>query len=173
MGGVMATLAGANVALSIRGLAATSRHAWLVVQSQELTGSRPNATSVCRCHGPNGPCLTEQAHERADPTIGRQSSKGSPVISARGHATQGPLRAFTFERDEPRERDVQIRVPFCGVCHSDIHQAKDEWSNTVYPCVPGHEVVGRVTKIGAGVTTHAVGDISVTPAPSPSVRRAR
>ena len=84
------------------------------------------------------------------------------MISARGYAAhdpKSPLRAFAFERDEPRERDVQIQVLFCGVCHSDIHQAKNEWSNTVYPCVPGHEVVGRVTKIGAGVTTHAVGDI--------------
>jgi uncharacterized zinc-type alcohol dehydrogenase-like protein len=88
--------------------------------------------------------------------------KVTPMISARGYAAhdaQSPLRAFAFERDEPGERDVQIQVLFCGVCHSDIHQAKNEWSNTTYPCVPGHEVVGRVTKIGAGVTTHAVGDI--------------
>ena len=58
------------------------------------------------------------------------------MISARGYAAldpQSPLRAFAFERDEPRERDVQIQVLFCGVCHSDIHQAKNEWSNTVYP----------------------------------------
>jgi uncharacterized zinc-type alcohol dehydrogenase-like protein len=84
------------------------------------------------------------------------------MISARGYAAHdahSPLRAFAFERAEPREHDVQIQVLFCGVCHSDIHQAKNEWSNTVYPCVPGHEVVGRVTKMGAGVTTHAVGDI--------------
>ncbi len=88
--------------------------------------------------------------------------KAIPMIPARGYAAhdaQSPLRAFAFERDEPHERDVQIQVLFCGVCHSDIHQAKNEWSNTVYPCVPGHEVVGRVTKMGAGVTTHAVGDI--------------
>jgi uncharacterized zinc-type alcohol dehydrogenase-like protein len=84
------------------------------------------------------------------------------MISARGYAAQdatSPLRPFAFEREEPRERDVQIQVLFCGVCHSDIHQVKNEWSNTVYPCVPGHEVVGRVTRIGAGVTAHAVGDI--------------
>ena len=84
------------------------------------------------------------------------------MISARGYAArdaQSPLRAFAFEREGPRERDVQIQVLFCGVCHLDIHQAKNEWSNTVYPCVPGHEVVGRVAKIGADVTMHAVGDI--------------
>ena len=60
------------------------------------------------------------------------------MISARGYAAhdpKSPLRAFAFERDEPRERDVQIQVLFCGVCHSDIHQAKNEWSNTVYPNV--------------------------------------
>ena len=57
------------------------------------------------------------------------------MISARSYATHGPqspLRAVAFEREEPRERDVQIQVLFCGVCHSDIHQAKNEWSNTVY-----------------------------------------
>ena len=48
---------------------------------------------------------------------------------------------------------------FCGVCHSDVHQVKNEWSNTVYPCMPGHEVVGRVTRVGSAVTRHAVGDI--------------
>ena len=84
------------------------------------------------------------------------------MISARGYAADdahSPLRPFAFEREEPRERDVQIEVLFCGVCHSDIHQVKNEWANTLYPCVPGHEAVGRVTKIGNAVTAHAVGDI--------------
>lgn len=84
------------------------------------------------------------------------------MISARGYAAddaQGLLHPFAFELQEPRERDVQVQVLFCGVCHSDIHQVKNEWSNTQYPCVPGHEVVGRVTRIGAAVTTHAVGDL--------------
>ena len=54
---------------------------------------------------------------------------------------------------------MQIEVVFCGVCHSDSHQVKNEWANTVYPCVPGNEAVGRVTKIGNVVTAHAVGDI--------------
>jgi uncharacterized zinc-type alcohol dehydrogenase-like protein len=69
------------------------------------------------------------------------------------------LHRFEFEREEPGPREIQIAVMFCGVCHSDIHQVKNEWSNTVYPCVPGHEAVGRVTHVGAGVTKHAVGDI--------------
>lgn len=84
------------------------------------------------------------------------------MIPARGYAADdahSPLRPFAFEREEPRERAVQIEVLFFGVCHSDIHQVKNEWTNTVYPCVPGHEVVGRVTKVGDAVTAHAVGDI--------------
>lgn len=84
------------------------------------------------------------------------------MISARGYAADdahSPLHPFNFEREEPGDRDVQVQVLFCGVCHSDIHQVKNEWSNTVYPCVPGHEVVGPVAKVGKAVTAHAVGDI--------------
>ncbi len=69
------------------------------------------------------------------------------------------LKPMTFERDEPKANEVAIEVLFCGVCHSDIHQVKNEWSNTVYPCMPGHEVVGRVTRAGASVTRHKVGDL--------------
>ena len=69
------------------------------------------------------------------------------------------LRPFEFERQEAGPNEIEIEVQYCGVCHSDIHQVKNEWSNTVYPCVPGHEVVGRVTKAGSGVTRHAVGDL--------------
>jgi uncharacterized zinc-type alcohol dehydrogenase-like protein len=61
-------------------------------------------------------------------------------------------------RREPGETDIEIEILICGVCHSDIHQARNEWKNTVYPCVPGHEIVGRVTKIGSKVTKHKVGD---------------
>jgi alcohol dehydrogenase (NADP+) len=68
------------------------------------------------------------------------------------------LKKYEFERAAAKAHEVEIEVLFCGVCHSDIHQVKNEWSNTVYPCVPGHEVVGRVTKVGPAVTRHAVGD---------------
>ena len=84
------------------------------------------------------------------------------MIKSTGYAAKdasSPLEPMAFERDEMGERDVDIEVLFCGVCHSDIHQVKNEWSNTVYPCVPGHEVVGRVSRVGAGVTRHGVGDI--------------
>ena len=58
----------------------------------------------------------------------------------------GPIE---FERHEPGADDVQIEILYCGVCHSDVHQVKNDWKNTVYPCVPGHEIVGRVSAIGA------------------------
>src|SRR6201995_2930371 len=63
-----------------------------------------------------------------------------------------PLAPFELQRRELRAHDVQMEVLFCGVCHSDLHQARNEWSEfmaTQYPCVPGHEIVGRVTKVGA------------------------
>lgn len=84
------------------------------------------------------------------------------MIKALGYAAKhsfSRLRPFEFERQEAGPNEIEIEVQYCGVCHSDIHQVKNEWSNTVYPCVPGHEVVGRVTKAGSGVTRHAVGDL--------------
>src|ERR1700722_9839432 len=74
-----------------------------------------------------------------------------------------PLGPHTIARREPGPQDVQIEVLFCGVCHSDLHTARNEWKSvmpTIYPCVPGHEIVGRVTKIGSGVTKFKVGDIA-------------
>ncbi|MEO6740611.1 MAG: NAD(P)-dependent alcohol dehydrogenase [Chthoniobacteraceae bacterium] len=73
-----------------------------------------------------------------------------------------PLASTIIPRRDPTEHDVQIEILFCGICHSDLHTARNEWSSampTVYPCVPGHEMVGRVTKVGSGVTRHKVGDI--------------
>ncbi|MYN24818.1 NAD(P)-dependent alcohol dehydrogenase [Duganella levis] len=84
------------------------------------------------------------------------------MIAAKGYGTKHSftdLKPYAFEREEAGPHEVEIEVLFCGVCHSDIHQVKNEWSNTVYPCVPGHEVVGRVTRVGAHVGKHAVGDI--------------
>jgi D-arabinose 1-dehydrogenase-like Zn-dependent alcohol dehydrogenase len=59
-----------------------------------------------------------------------------------------PLTPFNFERRDPGPHDVQIEILFCGVCHSDIHQVRNEWGGSIYPMVPGHEIVGRVTKTG-------------------------
>jgi len=74
-----------------------------------------------------------------------------------------PLASTTIARRDPSADDVQIEILFCGVCHSDLHQARDEWHDmmpTVYPCVPGHEIVGRVTKVGPAVTKFKVGDLA-------------
>ena len=74
-----------------------------------------------------------------------------------------PLASTTIPRRDPTERDVQIEILFCGVCHSDVHQVRDEWKEfmpTVYPVVPGHEIVGRVTRVGAAVTKFKPGDLA-------------
>jgi uncharacterized zinc-type alcohol dehydrogenase-like protein len=74
-----------------------------------------------------------------------------------------PLAATTISRRDPTEHDVQIEILFCGVCHSDLHQVRNEWSDvmpTVYPCVPGHEIVGRVTALGSAVTKFKIGDLA-------------
>src|SRR5579863_10193126 len=74
-----------------------------------------------------------------------------------------PFASSTITRRDPTEHDVQIEILFCGICHSDLHQARNEWSGvmpTVYPCVPGHEIVGRVTKVGSAVTRFKPGDLA-------------
>ena len=71
-----------------------------------------------------------------------------------------PLAPFSLERRVPGEHDVQIEILFCGVCHSDVHTVRNEWQGTTYPCVPGHEIVGRVTKVGAKVRKFKQGDIA-------------
>lgn len=80
---------------------------------------------------------------------------------ARGYAATDaskPLTPFTFERREPNSDDVVISIQYCGVCHSDIHQARNEWGNSRYPMVPGHEIVGTVTAVGSSVTKFKIGD---------------
>ncbi len=68
------------------------------------------------------------------------------------------VEPFKIERRELRDDDIVMDVLYCGVCHSDLHQIRNDWHNSVYPVVPGHEIVGRVTAVGAGVTKHQVGD---------------
>jgi alcohol dehydrogenase (NADP+) len=83
-------------------------------------------------------------------------------IKAHGYAAKhsfSSLKPFEFERSAAVGTEVEIEVLFCGVCHSDIHQVKNEWSNTVYPCMPGHEVVGRITALGPKASRFAVGDM--------------
>src|SRR5215813_3261482 len=82
------------------------------------------------------------------------------AYSATGETS--PLAATTIQRRDPTPNDVQIEILFCGICHSDLHQVRNEWRDampTVYPCVPGHEIVGRVTKVGSAVTKYKPGDL--------------
>ena len=78
-------------------------------------------------------------------------------------SASSPFASTTITRRDPTADDVQMEILFCGICHSDLHQARNEWSGvmpTVYPCVPGHEIVGRVTKVGSSVTRFKVGDLA-------------
>jgi len=84
------------------------------------------------------------------------------MFSTKAYATHGahePLKPFSFERRDPMPGDVQIEILFCGVCHSDLHIARNEWGSTTYPCVPGHEIVGRVVKTGREVKKFKEGDL--------------
>jgi len=74
-------------------------------------------------------------------------------------AASKPLAPMTIERREPGARDIVLDILFCGVCHSDIHTARNEWHNTMYPSVPGHEIVGKVTAVGPQVSKFKVGDL--------------
>ena len=80
-------------------------------------------------------------------------------------SAKSALGSTTIPRRDPTEHDVQIEILFCGICHSDLHQVRDEWKSvmpTVYPCVPGHEIVGRVTKVGSAVAKFKPGDLAAT-----------
>jgi uncharacterized zinc-type alcohol dehydrogenase-like protein len=81
--------------------------------------------------------------------------------STKSYAAQSsetPLAPWTINRRDPKPHDVQIDIKYCGVCHSDLHTARNEWHGTVYPCVPGHEIVGKVTAVGSHVTKYKEGD---------------
>ena len=85
------------------------------------------------------------------------------MTASRGYAALSattPLAPFAFERRELQPKDIRIEISFCGVCHSDLHQARDEWGGSIFPLVPGHEIVGRVTAVGGDVTKFKVGDIA-------------
>ncbi|MFN7140861.1 MAG: alcohol dehydrogenase catalytic domain-containing protein, partial [Limisphaerales bacterium] len=76
------------------------------------------------------------------------------------HSATAPLGPMNIKRREPRPQDIEVAILYCGICHSDIHQARNEWQNTVFPCVPGHEIIGRVVKVGRAVKKFKEGDIA-------------
>ena len=90
----------------------------------------------------------------APATIGRLPTQGYAATSSKS-----PLAPFSFDRRSPGPNDVQIDILFCGVCHSDLHQVRNEWAGTNFPIVPGHEILGRVVAVGKDVTRHKTGDI--------------
>ena len=87
----------------------------------------------------------------------------APGLATRGYAAASagsPLAPFEFERRAPGPKDVHLEILFCGVCHSDLHQARDEWGGSTFPMVPGHEIIGRVTQVGREVTRFKAGDLA-------------
>jgi uncharacterized zinc-type alcohol dehydrogenase-like protein len=102
--------------------------------------------------------------EVALPTAPETKSPESPAYQAKAFAAKSPtsgLASFSIPRRDLRPDDVQIEILYCGVCHSDLHQVRNEWQGTMptaYPCVPGHEIVGRVVKTGRDVKKFKEGD---------------
>lgn len=82
----------------------------------------------------------------------------TPILAYAAQSAQDDLAPYRFERREPRADDVVIDILFCGVCHSDLHQARNDWANSIYPVVPGHEIIGRVRSVGSAVTRFKAGD---------------
>src|ERR1700689_1827155 len=104
--------------------------------------------------------MTDAAQQTAKDTP-KPKSFTSKAVAAQSKTS--PMTPHTVQRREPGPNDVQIEILYCGVCHSDLHQVRDEWSNflpTVYPCVPGHEIIGRVVKVGSAVKKFKEGDVA-------------
>ncbi len=104
--------------------------------------------------------------QSATPTVGAPANEKAKTYAAQAFGAQNAdsdLAPLSIVRREPRAQDVEIKILYCGVCHSDLHQVRDEWHEampTVYPCVPGHEIVGRVTRVGNAVTKMKEGDLA-------------
>ena len=101
--------------------------------------------------------ITDPGSESTQATAER-SHRRSTIRAFGAYAPDKPLEAIDIERRQPGPHDVQIDIAYCGVCHSDLHQVRSEWQGTLYPCVPGHEIVGHVRAVGREVTRFKVGD---------------
>jgi len=100
--------------------------------------------------------MSTTADAKTSPRAARQTTTTKAYAS---QSAEAPLAPFALSRREPLSRDVAVEILYCGVCHSDLHQARNEWHNTIYPCVPGHEIVGRVKRVGADVRKFKAGDL--------------
>ncbi len=96
----------------------------------------------------------------------RPTTEGAKTIIAKqvkAFGTEGataPLQSLNIQRRTPTAHDIEIEILYCGVCHSDLHTARNEWHSTLYPCVPGHEIVGKIVSVGSHVTKFKVGDLA-------------
>src|SRR5690606_33107308 len=106
------------------------------------------------------PTATHHRINQPDHPIPMSKPKAYRVKAYTTTSATSPLAAAPISRREPTETDVQIEILYCGVCHSDLHFARNEWGFTQYPAVPGHEIVGRVTAVGGAVTKVKVGDLA-------------
>ena len=98
---------------------------------------------------------TEPVTEQSNP---EQTNFTTKTRGYAALAVKAPLAPYAFERRAPREHDVAIDIQYCGICHSDIHQVRDEWGGSIFPMVPGHEITGVVRAVGGKVTKFKVGD---------------
>src|ERR1700693_1063222 len=104
--------------------------------------------------------MTEAAQQ---PAKENQKAQTFPAKAFAAQSATSRLTPHSIKRRSPRPQDVQLEILYCGVCHSDLHQARNEWQHalpTVYPCVPGHEIAGRVVKVGSAVKKLKEGDIA-------------
>jgi hypothetical protein len=169
-----------------RGADLVSQWAYLLPQRHDQQSCGPAlSASQPRFDLRSGPCVSPLSpldsfktnfclvHEitSTSSTIGEQLARNqttkecpsSGILIYSVASATSPFASTTIARRDLTEHDVQIEILFCGICHSDPHQARNEWSDfmpTVYPCVPGHEIVGRVTKVGSAVTRFKPGDLA-------------
>ena len=96
--------------------------------------------------------------EQSGDTLAARTEGTSAVKGYAAYSADKPLEPIIVQRRQPGRTDIEIEIEFCGVCHSDLHTVRSEWDGTLYPCVPGHEIVGRVTAIGSEVAKFSPGD---------------